>query len=110
MRSIFPQILMAYALLLCGFIYQENKMGAIGKTITTKCCYCGMVKSDDRWHFQMDAGEHLYSHGCCPVCEAQMMSELEFFAAPSTLPAVSEMASLRSTRRPVRATVADAVI
>ena len=81
-------------------------MGTIGKTITTKCCYCGMVKNNDRWHFQLDASEHLYSHGCCPVCEAQMMSELEFFAAP-TLPAVSEMASLRPARRPVRGTAAD---
>ena len=85
-------------------------MGAIGKTITTKCCYCGMVKNNDRWHVQMDAAEHLYSHGCCPVCEAQMMSELEFFAAPSPLLVESEMAAIRSSRRPIRASVADAVI
>ena len=85
-------------------------MGAIGKTITTKCCYCGMVKSHDRWHFQLDAGEHLYSHGCCPVCEAQMMSELEFFAAPGTIPMALEASSVRSPRRPVRASAADAVV
>ncbi len=85
-------------------------MGAIGKTITTKCCYCGMVKSNDRWHFQLDSSEHLYSHGCCPVCEAQMMSELEFFAAPGPIPVASEMTSFRSPRRPVRASAADAVM
>ena len=76
--------------------------------LTTKCCYCGMVKNDGHWHMVLDSGETIYSHGCCPVCEAQLMADLEVFTAPVAM-AADPFRPIHS-RRPIRAAVADAVV
>ena len=52
--------------------------GFSGDNIPTKCCYCGMVNSADLWHDPLEGDVTLYSHGCCPSCQEQMMADLGF--------------------------------
>lgn len=87
-------------------------MNAIGKSISTKCCYCGMVKIEGQWSAAGDLGDALHSHGCCPVCAVQMMSESECSSVGGTRLAGSETRLFRPSysRRPIRAAVADAVV
>ena len=87
-------------------------MGEIGTTVTTKCCYCGKVKRNGRWHDSIDLGETLHSHGCCPVCEARLMSELDSLAAPGAMSAGADVLAFRPhhVRRPIRAIIADAAV
>ncbi len=79
-------------------------MSAMPTSISTKCCYCNRVKSDGGWQNRPVFGDQLYSHGCCPVCEEQMMSELDLFEEPRF-----DMLTVRSrhSRRPIRATIAE---
>ena len=82
-------------------------MSAMPTTISTKCCYCGMFKSENGWQKRLDFGDHLHSHGCCPVCEAQMMADLDSFTESDVA-----MPSVRShhARRPIRPLVAEVAV
>ena len=82
-------------------------MSASPTTITTKCCYCGMFKSEGGWQHRLDLGALLYSHGCCPVCEAQLMADLDSFTEPGL-----DVHAVRAhhARRPIRPLVAEAAI
>ena len=82
-------------------------MSAMPTAILTKCCYCSRVKSDGEWQNRLYWGDQHYSHGCCPVCEAQLMSDLDLAEAPR-----SDVLAVRSrhSRRPIRAIVAEAAV
>ena len=82
-------------------------MSAMPTTILTKCCYCNRVEIDGKWQNRLYWGAQLYSHGCCPVCEAQMMSDLDMAENPR-----ADVLAVRSRhwRRPVRAMVAEAAV
>ena len=87
-------------------------MSAIGTAVQTKCCYCGMVKTAGQWHVPVNGGEELCSHGCCPVCEAQMMQDPESHGASGPARMGLGTHSYRSIhmRRPIRAVLADTAV
>ncbi len=87
-----------------------NNVGHNG--VSTKCCYCGRIKSDGHWTQRVEPAETLFSHGCCPLCEEQMMAELGFMEDFPPMPLPSEASGLRTghVRRAHRTGVADAIV
>ncbi len=88
-------------------------MNSVGhKGISTKCCYCGRIKANDRWTHSVEPAETLFSHGCCPLCEEQMMAEMDFVEEIPSARVRTDAAIARPghARRPFRISVADAAV
>ncbi len=84
---------------------------AANSSVATKCCYCGMIKDAGRWHDAIEEVAGLYSHGCCPRCEAQVLEQIgvSVASAPSVRRVETGGWTAGHARRAARAS-ADAVI
>lgn len=84
---------------------------AANSPMLTKCCFCGMVKESGHWHDAIEEVAGLYSHGCCPRCEAQMLDEIGLSASPAPAVRRGEGAgwSAGQSRRAARAAAVTAV-
>ena len=87
--------------------------GMAGNAMTTKCCYCGMVKNQGRWHHPVEEASHLVSHGCCPACERALMDDLDYAPEGDARVAAASGAFVLSPPRPrrgLRAAPAEAAV